>query len=49
VLPEVDGNPTTDRQFIPNLGGRVSISSDKTSGTFRSDFAMHIERIPKSH
>ena len=42
---EVDGKPTTDRHFTPNLNGRVSISNDKTSGTFRSDFAMYIERI----
>ena len=42
---EVQGKPTTDTAFVPNYDGRVNISTGKTSGTFRRDYEMYIERI----
>ena len=42
---EIDGKPVTDFKFTPNYEGRVKISSGKTSGTFREDYDMYVEKI----
>lgn len=41
---EKDGKLTTSRQFIPNFEERIQIFGNKTSGTFRSDYEMFIEK-----
>ena len=41
---EENGHLTTAKPFTPNTNSRIQISSDKTSGTFRKDYTMFIER-----
>lgn len=42
---EANGKPITTKKFNPNFDGRVCISTAKTSGTFRRDYEMYIERL----
>jgi hypothetical protein len=42
---EADGKIVTSKEFTPNFDNRMCISTAKTSGTFRRDYDMYIERI----
>ena len=42
---EADGKIATNKEFTPNFGNRMCISTAKTSGTFRRDYDTYIERI----
>lgn len=42
---EEEGRVLTSRKVIPNYQKRISITSAKTSGTFRKDYEMFIERV----
>lgn len=42
---EIDGARVTKREFTPNVEERISIMSDKTSGVFRSDYEVFIEKV----
>ena len=42
---EINGVKVTKREFTPDIENRVCIRSDKTSGVFRSEYEVFIEKV----